>query len=326
MSVQSSECWCPENRGKVIRDMSWVRATRTKKRSPTVEEFHFRSDNPFLCLLLNRRTRSIRLIDFRVGAHPAKRMYVQAVAQREGIEKVIILVEKQEVSAWTRVGFVREGTVPGFYKNSDGYLVGCVINDKTASIEVSNAGQKLAEQTVGAAKREAEDIKQVLHGIRVKATSEKRALTARDLVWDRNVDALGTFDNFGRDATRLFVESVPKKGRTNFLSAEFQDCFSHSLVEVLKLPKTDAEVLGVVAGLRAVNEELIRRNIVSAFAFAPSNHIGLGTAFIAAGYRKTGLLANGVVAGGKRSDAILWTRRLIDPRDGEVSDDDDPGQ
>jgi len=43
----------------------------------------------------------------------------------------------------------------------------------------------------------------------------------------------------------------------------------------------------------------------------------LGAAFLVAGYRKTGLLARGVLVEGKRSDAILWTRKLADPAGGE---------
>jgi hypothetical protein len=61
---------------------------------PVVEELHFRSDNAFLCLLLNRRTRTIRVIDFRAGALPAKRLFIQSIALREKVDKVIILVEK----------------------------------------------------------------------------------------------------------------------------------------------------------------------------------------------------------------------------------------
>ena len=119
--------------------MAKARAAAAVKESelPIVEELHFRSDNAFLCLLLNRRTKQIRVIDFRAGALPAKRLFIQSVAQREGVEKVILLVEKDEVSSWTRVGFVREGQVPGFYKRSYGHLVGCVIGDRTASIEIT---------------------------------------------------------------------------------------------------------------------------------------------------------------------------------------------
>ena len=125
-----------------------------KKRA--VEELYFRSDSAYLCLLLNRRTRCIRVIDFRAGALPAKRLYIQSVATQENVEKVITLVEKDEVSSWTRVGFVREGTIPGFYKRSDGHLCGCVIGDKTASIEVTDASAKLTERTINAAKKAAQ--------------------------------------------------------------------------------------------------------------------------------------------------------------------------
>src|SRR4249920_310926 len=135
---------------------------------PIVEELHFRSDNAFLCLLLNRRTKQIRVIDFRAGALPAKRLFIQSVAQREGVEKVMMLVEKDEVSSWTRVGFVREGQVPGFYKRSDGHLVGCVIGERTASIEVGEDSQKTAERTVNAGKKNAKDVPEIVPGVNVE--------------------------------------------------------------------------------------------------------------------------------------------------------------
>src|SRR3954464_5982713 len=144
-------------------------AQATKEPEPIVEELHFRSDNAFLCLLLNRRTKQIRVIDFRAGALPAKRLFIQSVAQREGVDKVILLVEKDEVSSWTRVGFVREGQVPGFYKRSDGHLVGCVIGDRTASLEVSDATQRLAERTIASAKKRAAELEDGLKATTVKS-------------------------------------------------------------------------------------------------------------------------------------------------------------
>lgn len=292
------------------------------ERSPMVEELHFRSDNAFLCLLLNRRSKQIRVIDFRAGALPAKRLFIQSVAQREGVEKVIILVEKDEVSSWTRVGFVREGTVPGFYKRSDGHLVGCVISDKTASVEVSDATQRAVERTINAAKKRTIGIGNVLKGVVLKGVDVKVAEKARDAVWKKGTEALGTFDSFGRDALRLYLETTPQKGKPNYLSAEFQECFGHALIEILRVPKSDPDILAVTAALRSFNEELIRREIVSAFAFAPYDHVELATAFVAAGYRKTGLLAKGVLAAGIRTDAILWSRKLADPS-GATPDDED---
>lgn len=296
-------------------------ATADKADVPIVEELHFRSDNAFLCLLLNRRLRQIRVIDFRAGALPAKRLFIQSVAQREGIEKVILLVEKDEVSSWTRVGFVREGTVPGFYKRSDGHLVGCVIGDKTASVEVTDATQRLAERTIAAAKKRAAELEDGLKGASAKQVNEKTAQTARDTVWKKNDGPWSGFDAFGRDAARMYFEVNHKKGRPNFISAEFQDCFGHSLIEILRRPKGEPDLLAATHGLRELGEELKRREIVSAFSFAPVDDLELSAMFLAAGYRKTGLLARGVSVEGKRSDAILWTRKLADPSGGEGSED-----
>src|SRR3954471_18759518 len=186
-------------------------AQATKEPEPIVEELHFRSDNAFLCLLLNRRTKHIRVIDFRAGALPAKRLFIQSVAQREGVEKVILLVEKDEVSSWTRVGFVREGTVPGFYKRSDGHLVGCVIGERTASVEVSEEALKIAERTINAAKKLADNIDDEIKGITVKQIDNETAEEARDAVWKKPTEAFGSFDPFGRDASRMYVEVVGKK-------------------------------------------------------------------------------------------------------------------
>jgi hypothetical protein len=284
-------------------------AAKRPKKKPTVEELYFRSDSAYLCLILNRRTQSVRVVDFRAGALPAKRLYIQSVATQEGVEKVITLVEKDEVSSWTRVGFVREGTIPGFYKRSDGHLCGCVIGDKTASIEVSDADSKLADRTINAAKKAAKDVPDKIKGVSVRAASEKDALSARDAAW-RKEPALGSFDMFGRDAERIYFDASLRRSKTNYVSAEFQDCFGHALVEILRLPTTENEMLAVVAALRELGSDLEQRGIVSAFSFAPHDNLEISTAFVAAGYRKTGLLAKALPTAEGRTDAILWTRKL----------------
>ena len=59
-----------------------------KNWSPTstncgVEELLFQNDAVSLCLLVNRRHRTLRVIDFRAGPTAAKRNFVIATAQRE---------------------------------------------------------------------------------------------------------------------------------------------------------------------------------------------------------------------------------------------------
>ncbi len=286
----------------------------TLPKGPMIEELHFRSDSAFLCLIVNRRTKLIRVIDFRAGALPAKRLFIQSVAQREGIEKVITIVEKDEVSSWTRVGFVREGTVPGFYKRSDGHVCGCVIGERTASIEVSDDGHRLADRTINQAKKVALDLDQEIRNVSMRGIDSRTALSIRDAVWAKG-EAMTGFEPFGRGTTRLFLEAAPKKGQANYFTTEFQDCFGHSLIEMLHAPTDEQGIMTATAGLRTFSEELKKRGIVSVFGFAPSDDVNLATTFLSAGFKKTGLLARGILIGRKRSDAILWTRKLLNPGD-----------
>jgi len=289
---------------------------KAKGKTPesTVEELYFRSDSAYLCLILNRRTQFVRVIDFRAGALPAKRLYIQSVAKKENVAKVITLVEKDEVSSWTKVGFVREGTIPGFYKRSDGHLCGCVIGETSASIEVSDAGVKLTDRTINAAKKNAKDYPAKIKGASVKEASEKDALAARDKVWKKGEGAIAPFDAFGRDAARMYFSTTYRRCPLNYISVEFQDCFGHSLFEILRRPETESEMKALIAGLRDIGDTMQERGIVSGFSFAPNDDVELSTCFVAAGYRKTGLLAQALPApDGERRDAILWTRKLANP-------------
>jgi hypothetical protein len=187
-----------------------------------------------------------------------------------------------------------------------------VIGDKTASIEVTDASAKLTERTINAAKKAAADVPDKIKGASVRPATEKDTLSARDAAWRKN-PAFGSFDMFGRDAQRVYYDASVRRSKANYLSAEFQDCFGHALVEVLRLPTSENETLAVIAGLRTLAESLQERGIVAMFAFAPNDNVEISTAFVAAGYRKTGLLARGILdADGGRKDAILWTHKFVD--------------
>lgn len=286
---------------------------------PVVEELKFRSENAYLCLLVNRRNKLIRVIDFRAGALPAKRLFIQSVAKQEEIQKVITLVEKDEVSSWTRVGFVREGTIPGFYKRSDGHLCGCIIGEKGTTIEVGDAAQRLAEKTMNAAKKNLKDVPEKVKGATAGEIDEETALEARDAAIAKS-DCYESFDAFGRDAARLYFKAGLKGAKENVISAEYQDCFGHALIQILHRPVSDKDVLVATHGVRELGENLKERGIVAAFAFAAIDDVPLATVFTAAGYRKTGLLALGVQVGKERKDAILWTRKLANPGGDEIEE------
>ncbi|MCC7538827.1 MAG: hypothetical protein IT379_21560 [Deltaproteobacteria bacterium] len=301
---------------------------RADRNQPAVQELQFRNDQAFLSLIVNRRTGTIRVIDFRSGSVPVKRVFVQSVAQREGATKAFTLVEKDEVSSWVRLGFWREGQIPGFYKRSDAYMLGCVIapesNGEDAVVERSSPSDgRLAERTIHGAKKILKDIPEVVTGCKLRGVDAADVASTRDEVVAKGL-AINTFDPFGRHALRLYLEAIAGSGEVNYLSAEFEECFGHSTIEVLKSPTDLPQVLSVTAGIRAFSDELKRRGIVSAFGFTPSDDGKLAACFIASGYRKTGLLAKHGVVKGERVDMILWTRKLANPAgDGEPMDDED---
>ena len=94
-------------------------------RERSVEEIFFQNEAVSLCMLVNRRASTVRVVDFRAGPSTAKRLFVRSFAQRESLRKVFTLVERDEVLTWVKMGFAKEGNIPGFYKRSDAFLLGC---------------------------------------------------------------------------------------------------------------------------------------------------------------------------------------------------------
>src|ERR1051326_6578790 len=125
------------------------------------EEILFENAKVSLCLLLNRYSRTLRIFDFRAGADPTKRGYVLSIAQREGVERVFTVVERDEVGVWSRLGFEREGTIPGFFKRSDAYVLGervaSPLADSARSGEHAILDESTAERTYQQARRLAKD-------------------------------------------------------------------------------------------------------------------------------------------------------------------------
>src|SRR5207248_9673252 len=108
--------------------------------------------------------------------------------QREGMEKVYTLVERDEVATWVKLGFAKEGNIPGFYKRSDAFLLGCSVNapqrtngrhipiqsemriavghlpvptlviDEDDEPEIDTAAHDLAEKTLAQAKKAAKEL------------------------------------------------------------------------------------------------------------------------------------------------------------------------
>jgi len=307
----------------------------------SVEEVFFQNDAVSLCLMIHRRAKTMRVIDFRAGPSNAKRMFVLALAQREGVEKVYTLVERDEVSTWIKLGFAREGNIPGFYKRSDAFLLGCSVANPgkphsemriAAARDTSGDGEiveeeideepaidahalELAERTIVHGKKAAKALSgKALPNVKISPMTEAEAKKHVAAAVKAN-RALTGFEPFGRDVERHYFNLTGRGGYELVVSTESQACFGNAFLEMLTPPRTDGERLAVVGALRALSEKLIAAGAVSVFALAPSDDVALATAFSFNGFRRTGLLQNHLQVGNARKDAIIWSRRLANPAD-----------
>ncbi|HEY8078140.1 MAG TPA: hypothetical protein VIF62_28630 [Labilithrix sp.] len=321
-----ARAWGGGDRVDAKKQQLWQEPTKVG-----VEEMFVQNDAVSLCLLLNRRTKTMRVVDFRAGPSHAKRVFVLKLAKREGIEKVYTLVERDEVSTWVKLGFAKEANIPGFYKRSDAFILGCSVADADLHVPASltdlgddddepapvlpSPAHDLMEKTLATAKKHNKELLDrplpvtkltVARESEVKKTIEKTVRTGR---------ALTAFEPFGRDVERRYFLVT---GRGNFelvASTESQSCFGNAFLELLTAPKTDAERLCTISALRTICDKLMSEGVVSCFAHVPSDDIALATAFVYNGFRRTGLLQNHVVVGGARKDVIIFSRKLANPAD-----------
>ncbi|WP_437601047.1 hypothetical protein WMF28_05655 [Sorangium sp. So ce590] len=292
--------------------------------SSGVDELLFRNDAVSLCLLVNRRHRTLRIIDFRAGPTPSKRNFVLSAAKREGVEKIYTLVERDEVPTWTRLGFVREGSIPGFYKRSDAWILGAVVSETSPSRSEEGGDDEgddragspavlLAERTIARARRllrEGEG--RPLPAIKIAPASavELRRAVA---VAQRTGRALTGFEPFGRDAVRTGYVLSARGGFTLHAAWEMQSCFGNSFLEILSSPRHEAERLATTAAIGALCDRLVEEKAVSTFTFAPADDQELCAALLANGFRRSAVLARHLVVGRTRKDAILWAKKLVAP-------------
>lgn len=322
--------------GERVDARRWDRAAAVRSAASApkggVEEMFVQNEAVSVCLLLNRRTKTMRVIDFRAGPSHAKRIFVLKLAKREGIEKVYTLVERDEVGTWMKLGFAKEANIPGFYKRSDAFILGCSVDealeatpghlpmfdeddDDVATVEEPSAAHERMEKTLAQAKKQNKELlDRPLPPTKLAVVKESDIKKALEKTL-RSGSALTGFESFGRDVERRFFSVTARGGFELVASTESQSCFGNAFLELLTGPKTDAERLATISALRTICDKLTTEGIVSCFALCPSDDVGLATAFVYNGFRRTGLLENHILVGGQRRDAILFSRKLANPAD-----------
>lgn len=356
----AAKAWATQGSGKALKTNAKDKGDRADQKP--VDELFFSNDQVSLCLLVNRRAKTMRVIDFRAGPSEAKRKFVHALAKREGVEKMYTLVERDEVGTWAKLGFMKEGNIPGFYKRSDAFMLGCVpatyvppaqptvdvrsevriavakksrlemarlampdldlapppppMDDDDHEEEatpVDTRAHDFAEKTLVQAKKRAKELaSKPLVPIKIATTTEAEARKAAAAAV-RAGRALTAFESFGRDVERRYFTLGARGGFELVVSTESQSCFGNAFLELLTAPKTENDKLTYVSALSALLNKLLADGVVSCFSLVPSDDITLATAYVANGFRRTGLLQSHMVVGGERKDAMIFSRKLANP-------------
>jgi hypothetical protein len=298
----------------------------TQRATPpsTFDELSIHGPAASMCLLVNRRHQSARIIDFRSGASLAKRNAVLSTAKREGIEKLFVLVERDEGQAWSRLGFRKEGEIPGFYRRSDASVMGAVVSsiapmrpdgstdddeDDGPLADTARATSALAEARALA--------KSVATVPAVKLALVKRDATAASIAAaTKSGRALTGFEPFSRDAERTYYAVSGRGGFEALASWEAQPSFASSMLELVSGPREASECASYVAALRGLSAKLAEGGSSSAFALVPSTDIPLLASYLAAGFRRSAVLASHLVVRGSakakptRVDALVLSLEL----------------
>lgn len=300
-------------------------AATTQGSTQAVDELLFHNDSVSLCLLVHRRNKTFRVIDFRAGPTLAKRNFVIATAKREGIEKVFVLVERDEVNTWMRLGFRREGSIPGFYKRSDAWIMGAVVaevgpmrpesayddEDIDDGVDEPSNAAASAQKVVDKAKKLAKELVEKALPPMKLAPMKRDAAQKAVVAATKAGLALTGFEPFSRDAERTAHVVTGRGGFEVVISHELQPSFGSAFFELLTGPRDDAERLLTHAAIRAYLSRLVELGAVSAFTLTPADDVALSTCLFANGFRKSAVLASHIVVGGKRRDAIVWAKRLV---------------
>jgi hypothetical protein len=302
-------------------------AIRAAAAATETEEILFENSKVSLCLLLNRHARTLRIFDFRAGGDPTKRGYVMSIAQREAVERVFTVVERDEVSVWSRLGFQREGTIPGFFKRSDSYVLGASVPPALAqggSQPPPESGTQAVADIEGAAERVHQEARRVAKELPAPSPRQVRLQPAPEAIVKKAVTAavrsgraLTRFDPFGRGVVRADYQFTARGGFSLVASVERQPSFDNAFVELLTAPRTERDRLLTHAALHQLCERLGREGTVACFGFSPIDDVNLAAIWLANGFRKTGLLPNHLLVGGRRAGAFLWTQKLAVPSDDE---------
>ncbi len=293
-----------------------------------------RNDDIFCSLLFDSGNRTLRVVDFRGGNFQAKHNYLERVLMAEGMRKIFTLIERDDMNGWQRVGYKREGSIPGYYKRSDAYIMSRIYDDdydsdqeqgedsqdnKKLITDVKNVGRDMSETKVTPCKADQiteteviEIVNAELKRAAAKSTSKSKKKKKAPEFLSKPSIPNSVFSQFSREIEHhYFVIQNRRTKQANVIGAEYQDCFGNAKIQLYFEPKTKAEQNLARSGVLTVIDMLAELGAVSIFSTVKTEHVQANVIFAAAGFRNTGWMSRQLLTDTGASDVILWTKKLI---------------
>lgn len=307
-----------------------------------------RNEDIFCSLLFDHTHRTLRVVDFRGGNFQSKHAYLERILMKEGMRKIFTLIERDDMNGWQRVGYSREGAIPGYYKRSDAYIMSKIYDkdydvsqsqgeelaeNKTFLNDVKVVGKKLSEQREPSVKVEQipeNEVRELLteeiertdkKGPSAKTTKSSKAPKAVKGVKGKKTKSVPptpatmeglVFPQFSREVEHFhFLIQNRRTKQTNVISAEYQDCFGNVKVHFCLTPDSKPEQNLARAGLTVAIDQMAEMGAVSIFATAPVTDEKINAVYASAGFRNTGWMNRQHISDDGATDAVLWTKKLI---------------
>jgi hypothetical protein len=298
-----------------------------------------RNEDIFCSLLLDYNNRTLRVIDFRGGNFQSKHAYLERVLMTEGMRKIFTLIERDDMNGWQRVGYQREGSIPGYYKRSDAYVMSRIydadydfknaqseesLENKEFVASAKALGKEFSEQKGSSIRVEqvnedqaVEIIKEERERLIAKASTAKTSKSkspkkTNNLDIPEVTDARPIFQQFSRQVEYFYYDVRNKRTKqANLIGAEFQDCFGNTKISVYFSPNSRPERNLVKMGLLTAIDNLVEKGAVSVFSTAKADDLNMNALFASAGFRNTGWLNRQILTENSTVDLVLWTKKLI---------------
>lgn len=305
-------------------------AERIQRNVNQLTERMVRNDDIFCSLLFDYANRTIRVVDFRGGNFQNKHNYLEGVLVAEGMRKIFTLIERDDMNGWQRVGYMREGTIPGYYKRSDAYIMSRIFDEdwsgtapsddaperKTFLNDVKTLGKELADLTGAGIKGDQVEEEEALAAVKAelarvpgkpKTGKGAKAGTRRS----RSAPAIPLFGQFSREIENFYwIAQNRRTKQSNVFGAEYQDCFGNAKVSMYFTPDTRAGRTVARQGLNDFVDWLAGIGAVAIFALARADDVEQNAIYASTGFRNSGWMNRQLLTSGASVDQVLWTKKL----------------